>query len=213
MGTRTRADALASQGRKRDRALKRLEVAGTLDYAFRGVGGREAAVAMARLGSHRDDQLRRLVDAYDEMSPAQRLEVGLLETLALAVGLHPAEFFGRVSSVAYRHNFDVAQLTAAMKAKDMIEAAASFGLEKEGFKDRELVLKASKVLESGPLVTVSQQTINAQMAAGLPPVEGSTGRISEMIRALPEAGEDYTDAEFSVAENKDDQEKEEEIDS
>lgn len=157
---------------------------------------------MARLGGHRDEQLRELVQNYDQLTQKDKLEPGLLEKLALGVGLHPADLFGRITSIAYRHNFDVAQLTAAMKVREIIERRAEFAMEKEGYRDAELVLKAGGILQTGPLVQVNQtqttQTLN--VAAGLPPVEELSGRVSEIIRPAPEQKAlPAADLGFSVA--------------
>ena len=178
----TRAEQAKGLRDKRERQLRRLEIPGTLDHAFRSVGGREAAISMSRLASHRDPEIRELVRCYDELNSHDQLRPRLLEELSLQVGLHPAEFFGRISAAAYKHNFDVAQLTAAMKVSEIIERRAEFAMEKDGHKDAELVLKAGGVLTSTPLVQVTQTQQTLNVAAGLPPVEELTGRISEAIR-------------------------------
>lgn len=184
MASRTGTEQAEIARRKRERKLRRLEIPGTLDHAFRSVGGRDAAVAMARLASYRDPEIKELLHLFDELAPNDQLTPRLLENLALQVGLHPAEFFGRVSAAAYKHNFDVAQLTAAMKVTEIIERRAEFAMDKDGYKDAELVLKAGGHLQTGPLVQVNQNQTNQTLnvAAGLPPVEEITGRVSELIR-------------------------------
>ena len=136
---------------------------------------------MTRLAAHRDEQLAEMITIYEQSTEKEKGEPGLLERLALSVGLHPAEYFGRVAAIAYRHNYDVSALTAAINSPLVIQAAAEFAQTKEGFKDRELILKASKVLEQQSLVTVNQtqQTLNV---SGLPKMESLTGKVSDMIR-------------------------------
>jgi hypothetical protein len=212
MATGTRAEKAERARAARDRALRRLEIPGTLDHAFRGVGGRETAIAMARLGSHRDGELKEFVRSWDELDPKAQLEPRLLERLALGVGLHPAELFGRISATAYKHNFDVAQMTAAMKLGEILERRAEFAMDKDGHKDAELVLKAGGLLQTGPLVTVNQTQQTLNVAAGLPPVEELTGRVSELIRPaehrpmLPGV-KDYIDVGFEPIEKKEEYEK------
>jgi len=150
---------------------------------------------------------------YDELTPRQQMEPRLLETLAIQVGLHPAEFFGRVSAAMYKHNFDAAQLVASMRVGEILERRAEYALEKDGHKDAELVLKAGGVLTTTPLVQVTQTQQTLNVAAGLPPVEELTGRVSEMIRGgnerrlLTQGEEDdsYVDVDdlgFDVTETK-----------
>lgn len=175
---------IALQARyRRAPKLRKLPIAGTLDHAFHLVGGREVAIAMSRWAAHKDEQLAELLRIYDEeITPPERIEPGLLERLCLAVGMHPADYFGRVSAAAYRHNFDVAAFTAAVAAPLVIQKSAQFAAKENGFKDRELLLKAAKILEQGSLVQVTQ-TNQTVAVTGLPKMEELTGRVSDMIRS------------------------------
>jgi hypothetical protein len=141
------------------------------------------AIAMSRWVAHKDEQLAELLRIYDEeLTPNEKIEPGLLERLCLAVGMHPADYFGRVSAAAYRHNFDVAAFTAAVAAPLVIQKSAQFAAKEGGFRDRELILKAAKVLEQGSLVQVTQ-TNQTVAVTGLPKMEELTGRVSDMIRS------------------------------
>lgn len=147
-----------------------------------GVGGRDVAIAMSRLGSHKDEQLNSLVLLYDELGPMDRDEPGVLERLCLSVGMHPAEYFGKISAVAYRYNYDVSAFTAAAASPLIIQKSAEYAMERTGFKDRELILKTSKVLEQTPLVSVTQSNQTIQVASNLPSLGQITGRVSELAR-------------------------------
>lgn len=162
--------------------LRKLPIPGSLDHAFHLVGGREVAINMARWANRNDEQLTELLRIWDdELTPSERRETGLLERLCLAVDMHPAEFFGRISAAAYKHNFDVAAFTAAVAAPLAIQKAAKFMGKEGGFKDRELILKAAKILETNPLVQVNQTQQNLSIP-GLPKLEELTGRVSKLIR-------------------------------
>lgn len=162
-----------------EKRLRRNPVPGTLDHAFLEVGGRETAIAMTRLGSHKDPQLGEFIRLYDETSASNRESPGVLEQICLAAGLHPADYFGRIMEVAFRYNFELTRFTAAVASRVVMEKAAEFAMSKEGFKDRELILKTTKHLENSPLVNVtqSQQTVN--VSSNLPQISGS---ISEIVR-------------------------------
>ena len=164
---------------KPTKRLKRLPIPGTLDHAFAQVGGRETAIAMTRLASHKDETLKEFIRQYDELPANLRDDPGILEQLCLASGQHPADYFGKICGVAYRYNFDVATFTAAVASPMVLQKAAEFAMEKGGFKDRELILKTSKVLEQHSLVNVSQTNQTVNVSSNLPQI---SGKISEIVR-------------------------------
>lgn len=161
--------------------MRRLPIPGTLDHAFLSVGGRDTAIAMTRLASHKDDQLEEFVKLYDDIPSPNRTDPGMLEKLCLAVGLHPAEYFGKVCAVAYRYNFDVATFTAAAASPLVIQKAAEFAMEKDGFRDRELILKASKILEQSPLVSVQQNQSTVNVSSNLPQIGSTANRVQDAL--------------------------------
>lgn len=139
---------------------------------------------MTRLASHKDEKLKEFIRLYDDLPARDRNDPGMLEQLCLASGTHPADYFGKVCAVAYRYNFDVATFTAAVASPLVLQKAAEFAMEKGGFRDRELILKASKVLEQTPLVSVQQNQSTFNVSSNLPQL---TGKISEIVRGeLPE---------------------------
>lgn len=145
---------------------------------------------MTRLASHKDAQLGEFIRLYDETNSNTRDDPGLLEQLCLASGIHPADYFGKICGVAYRYNFDVATFTAAVASPMVLQKAAEFAMAKEGFKDRELILKTSKVLESTPLVKVENNQQNVSISSNLPDLAQLSGRVSEVVRGeLPPIGE------------------------
>lgn len=161
--------------------MRRLPIPGTLDHAFLQVGGRDTAIAMTRLASHKDEQLEEFLTLYDDIPSTNRHDPGMLEKLCLAVGLHPAEYFGKVCAIAYRYNFDVATFTAAAASPLVIQKAAEFAMEKDGFRDRELILKASKILELSPLVQVQQNQSTVNVSSNLPQIGSTANRVQNAL--------------------------------
>ncbi len=181
-----------------DKRLRRNPTPGTLDHAFLEVGGRETAIAMTRLGSHKDPQLGEFIRLYDESTASRRDEPGILEQICLASGLHPADYFGRIMEVAFRYNFELTRFTAAVASRVVMEKAAEFAMSKEGFKDRELILKTTKHLETSPLVSVSQTQQTLNVSSNLPQI---SGHISEIVRGeLPPVPDEPEAIEAEVIE-------------
>ncbi len=152
---------------------------------------------MTRLASHKDAGLAEFIRLYDELPLPKREDPGVLEQLCLASCIHPADYFGKICSVAYRYNFDVATFTAAAASPMVIQKAAEFAMEKSGFKDRELILKTSKVLEQNSLVSVNQTNQTVNVSSNLPQV---TGRVSELLRGEIETVEPLQIAEGEIIE-------------
>ena len=167
------------------RQPRQLLIPGTLDHAFHLVGGRSAAIEFTRLAALAgDNHLAEIITLYEELTPHQQKEANVLEQLCLAVGLHPSEFFGRVSAAAYRRNYDVAAFAAAAAAPLVIEKSMKFAAKESGFKDRQMLLQVSNVLEPrGPLVQVNQNSDNRQVHLNEgPSFEQLTAKVSEMLR-------------------------------
>jgi hypothetical protein len=166
------------------RTPRKLLIPGTLDHAFHLVGGRDVAIALTRLGSHNDNQFLEFLKIYDELTPVEQGEPGLLERLCLCVGLHPSDYFGRLASLAYKRNFDVAHFAAAAAAPLVVEKMSKYAQQKEGFKDRQLLLQVTGHATRGPLVQVNQNSDNRSISVTSqgPSFEELTAKVSELVR-------------------------------
>lgn len=166
------------------RVPRKLLIPGTLDHAFHLVGGRDVAISLTRLGSHTSPEFAEFIRLYDELTPVEQGEPGLLERLCLCIGLHPSDYFGRLASLAYKRNFDVAHFAAAVSAPLVVEKMAKYAQQKDGFKDRQLLLQVTGHAQRGPLVQVNQTSDNRSVTVngGGPSFEELTAKVSELIR-------------------------------
>jgi hypothetical protein len=166
------------------RVPRKLLIPGTLDHAFHLVGGRDVAISLTRLGGHTLPEFAEFIRLYDELTPVEQGEPGLLERLCLCVGLHPSDYFGRLAALAYKRNFDVAHFAAAVSAPLVVEKMARYAQQKEGFKDRQLLLQVTGHVQKGPLVQVNQNSDNRSVTvnSGGPSFEELTAKVSELIR-------------------------------
>jgi hypothetical protein len=163
---------------------RKLLIPGTLDHAFHFVGGREVAISLTRLGAYAHPDFTEFLRIYDELTPVEQGELGLLERLCLAVGIHPSNYFGRLCALAYKRNFDVAHFAAAASAPLVVEKVAKYAQAKDGFRHAQLLLQVTGHATRGPLVQVNQNSDNRSVSVTSqgPSFEELTAKVSELIR-------------------------------
>lgn len=132
----------------------------TLDYAFRTIGGRKAALELAELGCASDERLKALMLAFKAQKPnVQKFSPKLLERLCVQVGLDPSEFLGICTMLAHKHQL----MSVANMVTGALEGVVQVGLieamKPEGFQDRKLIYEHSTFLPTkGPGVAVQINT-------------------------------------------------------
>lgn len=138
----------------------------TLDFAFKKVGGREAAINLAKLCSASDDRMARVVELYEGLSKSsQRAPNKLLERLCVEAGVDPSEFLGRCAAAAHKHQLGAAALLASGSLQEIVEMGTEMAKQPGGFKDRELIYEHMAFLP---------QTKGAQVAIQVNTGSGST---------------------------------------
>lgn len=174
----------------------------TLDYAFRKVGGRQAAVELARLASGTDHRLRGLVAGYMELTPSQRKHrPRLLEHLCIENSLDPSEFLGICTAVAHRYQLDTASMLASIELEDVVHAGVEQAKQPHGVQDRKLIYEHSTFTPiKGPGVAIQVNTGTQQPGVALPEFRSLSEIALQAIQraALPpakEEKEDFVDAE------------------
>jgi hypothetical protein len=174
---------------------RKLIIPGTLDHAFHIVGGREVAISLTRLAAYTSPDFTEFLRIYDELTPVEQGEPGLLERLCLAIGMHPSDYFGRLCALAYKRNFDVAHFAAAAAAPLVVEKMSKYAQKESGFKDRQLLLQVTGHATRGPLVQVNQSNDNRSVSVNSsgPSFEELTAKVSEMVRG---SGETYIEGEI-----------------
>jgi hypothetical protein len=142
----------------------------TLDYAFRSVGGRKAAIELARLASGNDDRLRGIVDGYDALTPGQRKhKPKLLESLCIASSVDPSEFLGICTAIAHRFQLDTSAILASIELEQVVAAGLEQAKRPEGVQDRKLIYEHSTFLPTkGPGVAVQINNSPQQLGTQLP---------------------------------------------
>lgn len=173
----------------------------TLDYAFRKVGGREAAIALARLASARDDRLKGVVQAYGELTSGQKKRrPKLLESLCIENGVDPSEFLGICTAVAHRYQLDTSSMLASIELEDVVRTGLEQAKRPEGFQDRKLIYEHSTFLPTkGPGVAVQINNAPTPQGAALPEFRSLSEIALQAIAkaalpaAPPEKEEDFID--------------------
>lgn len=174
----------------------------TLDYAFRKVGGRKAAVELARLASSNDERLRGLVSGFDSLTPGQRKHrPRVLEELCINNGLDPSEFLGICTAVAHRYQLDTSSIVASVELEKIVETGVEMAKKPEGFRDRQLIMEHAQFLpQKGPGVAI--QVNNTPQVQGTPLPEFRS--LSEIAlgaiakAALPPAPEEKKEVSFDA---------------
>lgn len=174
----------------------------TLDYAFRKVGGRQAAVELARLASGNDQRLRGLVESYDGLTPGQKKhKVKLLEQLCIDNGLDPSEFLGICTAVAHRFQLDTSAILASVELENVVTAGVEQAKRPEGVQDRRLIYEHSTFIpQRGPGVAIQVNSGQQQAGVSLPEFRSLSEIALQAIAraALPPAPEgekeDFIDA-------------------
>jgi|SRR5688572_20074982 len=142
----------------------------TLDYAFRKVGGRGAAIELARLASGNDERLKGLVTAYDSLTkPQQKHKAKLLEGLCIDNGLDPSEFLGICTAIAHRFQLDTSSIVASVELEAVVQAGLEQAKRPEGVQDRKLIYEHSTFTPvRGPGVAVQINNVPSAQGAALP---------------------------------------------
>lgn len=187
-------------GRRRAPAKKDYSLF-TLDYAFRKVGGRAAAIELARLVSGLDSRLRGLVDGYDSLTPSQRKhKARLLEELCIENGIDPSEFLGVCTAVAHRYQLDTASILASVELEAVVQAGVEQAKTPHGVADRKLIYEHSTFTPvRGPGVAVQINNTPQQTGVALPEFRSLSEIALQAIQRAalppaPEEKEDFIDA-------------------
>lgn len=136
----------------------------TLDYAFRHVGGRQAAIDLARLASASDRRLLKVVERWERLSESQqRDQYRLLESLCRAADIDPSEFLGLCVAIAHKFHVDVSSILTAVTLDDVVMAGVEQAKRPNGTRDRELLYQTKGLIVKGPgvAIQVNQGGVNS----------------------------------------------------
>jgi hypothetical protein len=149
---------------------------GGLAFASRMLpGGKKALVELARSSS--DPKVQEVVKAWDAMTPKCR-SARRIEDLCTQACISPGEFLGRVAQDAHDTGLDVSRLILGVNHPRVLEKSIRNAMTTEGFKDREMLMKASGFLPTpaGPQITNNvmaraQAGVVTETPRGLRPME------------------------------------------
>jgi hypothetical protein len=164
-------------------------------------GGWKSSIEYARHAwQNGDTVLGRVVECWDGLKKGEQASMTLEKVCELA-GIPPADFFGRISAVAFSLGRDVANLVAAAAAPEVVARSVREAKKAGGFRDREALMKHNGFLPSpqGSRINIGvgfQQTIEPgpRERAGLPSIEEDNLRFTRLLRdqqdtpLLPAAG-------------------------
>jgi len=167
-------------------AVHRSPMFGTLAYvASRLPGGKHTFMEYARLCE--SERIKVLVGHWDSLSDYDQRRASL-EDLCEVCGVEPHELVGAVASAGYRWNADVSTLIAAVAHPQVTQACVERALQADGFRDREMLFKASGILPTPAassihiLNTAAAKTTTTGADSGLPSFEEDVLTFSEIIR-------------------------------
>ena len=163
----------------------------TLAFAFRAVGGKKTAIEGARLVEADDVRFKRLVYAYDNLSPHDQ-ETIRLEDLCLAAEITPDFFVGLVVPALWRRNVDIGKLIGGMAIAPVLEATAARAQGAFGMPDAKMIFDMNGMLPTSKGINIaidnSKKTVNVGKGVeginspGMPTFEASVLQSTQAIR-------------------------------
>lgn len=168
---------------------------------IKGKSGLDALILLCRMGAHRYDSLRKFCIAWEELHqpnlfaelyPELEFKEPTLEQCCALAGILNEDFISDVSRMVYYYGLESAKWQIHLGLGEVVRVAHAVATTPEGFKDRQMLLKAGGVVQEGPgtIVNVNNQVTTNQIA-GLPKWEDSDKVVVEALqhRALPEKSE------------------------
>ncbi len=132
-----------------------------------------------------DPQMQRLLKCYADLTARERQAV-TLEHLCDLAGILPADFFGRIASIAYELGQHAANLIAGAHHPEVVATTIRNAKKPGGFRDREALLKHSGFVPvpRGSRINIGFQTnIEAPARpASLRPFEEETLHLTRVLR-------------------------------
>jgi hypothetical protein len=114
-----------------------------------------------------------------------------LNELCEIVGISPGRLFGFICESAYEADQSTAALVRSMNQTGIVMQMVKFAKKKDGFKDREALLKSSGFL---PLPRGTQVNVNATAQAGARVSSSSSnGRLDEALESMEEDTLEFTE--------------------
>jgi len=167
----------------------------TFDYMnINGKQGLDALILLCRMGAHRYETLRLFIIAWEdlhqpnlfaELYPELAFTEPSLEQCCDLAKISNEDFVGDVTRMIYYYGLESAKWQIHAGLGDVVRAAHDTArmVGKEGFQDRQLLLKAGGVVQEGPgtVVNVNNQVTTNQIA-GLPKWEDSDKVVVEALQ-------------------------------
>lgn len=114
---------------------------GSLDFALQGFpGGSKGFMETARLATHLDTRLKRIVGTWEALSPRRRAHTWL-EDLCRDVGIDPGEFLALVTRALYDFNRSISGILTAEALPEVTSAGIARACTPRGLADRRMFLR------------------------------------------------------------------------
>jgi hypothetical protein len=164
-----------------------------IDYRFGPIGsiitrlqgGKASFMALAELAPQIEPELAVIIEDWQKLSTHGK-RVTKVEDLCAARQIDPFHFLAVVNEAAMKFRDNALLLIASMNAPILLEKSAQYGMQKDGFKDRQAILQHAGIFPSPQGTRINILNQNSAKAAsqseanvdrGLPTFERS---ISEM---------------------------------
>ncbi len=152
-------------------------------------GGKSAFMEFARLAVHIDVNLAPVVEAYESLPGPQRAAVSIDE-ICVRYDIDPLHFIGVVGEAVKKYGQNAAIVIASLSFPDVVSRSVKQALTKDGFKDREALMKNQGFV---PIPRGHTINVNANAAAradassapeskGLPSFEKSMRDSDDIVR-------------------------------
>lgn len=182
------------------------------DMNIKGKSGLDALILLCRMGAWRYDTLKRFCVAWEDLHqqnlfrefyPEGEFKEPTLEQCCDYGKVGYDDFIGDVTKMIYHYGLETAKWQIHVGLGEVVQASRDTAkmIGKEGFNDRQLLLRAGHLIEEGPgtVVNVNNQVTTNQVV-GLPKWEETDKVLVEALRPAKQLAEASTvDAEIIEA--------------
>lgn len=119
---------------------------------------------IAKLAPQIEPELAVVLEDWESLSTSGKLR-SCIEDLCSARNIDPWHFFSVVNEAAMKFRENATLMIASMNAPGLLEKSVEYGMQKDGFKDRQAVLQSAGVFPSPQGTRISILNQNSARAA------------------------------------------------
>jgi len=103
-------------------------------------GGKEEFMLLARYAPEIDPNIAPVIEEWNRLKKQPRLRVSL-DAICKLKGIDPFHFLGVVAEAAIKYRDNASVILAAMALPKVVQQSIQVAMEKDGFRDREALMK------------------------------------------------------------------------